>query len=245
MKTILALVAVTILLASLLPAQDTAPVVVELFTSEGCSSCPPADAVLLALSRQPYLNGTPLILLGEHVDYWNYIGWTDRFSAKQFSQRQSDYARDFHLASVYTPQMVIDGQGQFVGNDRADVNHKIAAAAKVPKPAQVTVQWEGSSQLRINVQSGGTTRALLLLAVTEDGLSTHVGTGENDGQTLHHAAVVRELRELGSVDKSSFEITTHISRQPEWSPAELKIAVLLQDPGSGKILGAAQTTWQH
>ena len=128
MKTLaLHLLAVFVLAASIgVSAQN--PVVVELFTSEGCSSCPPADAVLLQLSQK---NNPALILLGEHVDYWNYIGWTDHFSSKQFSERQNDYAKALH-ASVYTPQMVIDGRDQFVGNNTAEVQKRIAEAAETP-----------------------------------------------------------------------------------------------------------------
>src|SRR5580658_5508090 len=105
-KFLRALAAVAVLaLCFTLSSSAQNPVVVELFTSEGCSSCPPADAILLDLSRENAQSGRNLILLGEHVDYWNYIGWTDRFSSAQFSQRQNDYARTLHLESVYTPQM--------------------------------------------------------------------------------------------------------------------------------------------
>src|SRR5262249_42318200 len=115
------------------PAQN--PVVVELFTSEGCSSCPPADAVLMKLSEQ---GRSDLILLGEHVDYWNYIGWTDRFSSKQSSLRQSEYGQALH-SETYTPQMVIDGRVQFVGSEAGEAQRRIAAAAAEPKPAPVTL----------------------------------------------------------------------------------------------------------
>jgi hypothetical protein len=230
---------------SLLRAQSQTPVVVELFTSEGCSSCPPADALLVDLSRKNELNGVDLILLGEHVDYWNYIGWTDRFSSAQFSQRQADYAKAFHLASVYTPQMVIDGRVEFSGSDTAEVNHNIEAAAKEPKPVHVSLQWVGNNRLQVTVQSPNATRAKVLLAVTENGLSTQVGKGENGGKTLHHAAVVRQLRELGSLDKSKFETSVNISPGKDWNPAELKVAVLVQDHENGKILGALEIGWQH
>lgn len=232
-------------LAAFVPAWAQTPVVVELFTSEGCSSCPPADALLLDLSRKTAPNGVDLILLGEHVDYWNYIGWTDRFSSAQFSQRQGDYAKAFHLASVYTPQMVIDGHLQLSGGDAAEVNRNIDAAAKEPKPAQVTLQWVGNNRLQVTVQSANPTRAKVLLAVTEDGLSTQVGKGENGGRTLHHAAVARELRELGSLDKSKFETSTNVSPHKDWNVAQLKVAVIVQDPASGKILGASAIGWQH
>ncbi len=204
-------VAGVLFLINLIPAIAQNPVVVELFTSEGCSSCPPADAVLLDLSRHTQDGGSDLILLGEHVDYWNYIGWTDRFSSAQFSDRQSEYAKKFHLGSVYTPQMVIDGHVQFVGNDVSEVQRKIQQEAQQPKPAQVSLKWEGKSRLNIKVQSPTAPHSKVLLAVTEDGLSTSVGSGENGGRTLHHAAVVRQLRDLGSANKSIFETTVDVS----------------------------------
>ncbi len=221
------------------------PVVVELFTSEGCSSCPPADAALLELSQKPMPEGTQLILLGEHVDYWNYIGWTDRFSSAQFSQRQGDYAKQFKLNSPYTPQMVIDGRVQFVGNDLADVRQKIGAAAKDPKPAKVTLQWEGNNKLRIAVAAPENERAKVLLAVTEDGLSTQVGKGENGGRTLHHAAVVRQLREVGTLDKGKFDASVDVAPKADWKIAQLKVAVLVQDAATGQILGAGEVGYSH
>src|SRR5579872_3255966 len=120
--------------------QTSNPVLVELFTSEGCSSCPPADAVLAKL-RERHLPGQgQLLLLGEHVDYWNHLGWSDPFSSPAFSQRQNDYARILHLDSVYTPQMVIDGRVEVIGSDANAVNANIDAAAKTPKPANILMQ---------------------------------------------------------------------------------------------------------
>ncbi len=225
-----------LILGTSLSSSAQNPVVVELFTSEGCSSCPPADAVLLQLSQQK--TDAPLILLGEHVDYWNYIGWTDRFSSKQFSERQSEYAKALH-ASVYTPQMVIDGREPFVGNDAAEVEKRIAAAASSPMPAKVSLAWEGNSRLRVSVQAPQQTKANVLLAITEDGLSTEVGKGENGGRTLHHAAVVRSLRAIGNVGGGKFEDTVEVARQADWNLQKLKVAVLVQEAGSMKILGAA------
>jgi hypothetical protein len=218
------------------------PVVVELFTSEGCSSCPPADAVLMQLSQQPMQNGAELILLGEHVDYWNYIGWTDRFSSSQFSQRQSEYGKALG-ASVYTPQMVIDGQTQFVGNDTDQVHRAIAEAEKRAKPAQVSLSWEGNGRLRVAVQSSGAVKGNVLMAVTEDGLNTAVAKGENGGRTLHHAAVVRQLREIGTLSNGSFESTVDVARNTAWNAENLKVAVLVQERKSMKILGASVTAW--
>jgi hypothetical protein len=214
------------------------PVVVELFTSEGCSSCPPADAVLLQLS-QSGLKGEEVILLGEHVDYWNYIGWTDRFSSKQFSQRQSDYAGALR-AEVYTPQMVIDGREQFVGNDAAEVASRIVAAAKRPMPGQVSVTREGNGRLRVAAQSATAVKAKVLLAITEDGLSTQVANGENGGKTLHHAAVVRSLQEIGELRDGKFESIVDVPVAAGWNRNQLKAIVLLQEPKTMKIVGAGQ-----
>jgi hypothetical protein len=231
-----------LILGTSLSSSAQNPVVVELFTSEGCSSCPPADAVLLQLSQQK--TGAPLILLGEHVDYWNYIGWTDRFSSKQFSERQGEYAKALH-ASVYTPQMVIDGRDPFVGNDAAEVQKRIAVAASAPMPAKVSLAWEGNGRLHVSVQAPERTKANLLLAITEDGLSTEVGKGENGGKTLHHAAVVRSLRPIGNIAGGKFEDTVEVTRQANWNPQKLKAAVLVQESGSMKIVGAGLVAFQQ
>lgn len=215
------------------------PVVIELFTSEGCSSCPPADALLVKLSHESP-SGAKLILLGEHVDYWNYIGWTDRFSSPAFSERQSNYAQHLRLATVYTPQMVIDGHLQLVGNGAAEVYRDIGKAAAEPKPAQVSLRWESPQKLHIAVQAPASARSKVLLAITEDGLSTAIGGGENSGRILHHAAVVRQLRELGTANNGQFETSVEVVPHAGWNQSKLKVAVLAQDAGSDRILGAAE-----
>lgn len=219
------------------------PVVVELFTSEGCSSCPPADALLVQLSQKAP-PGMELILLGEHVDYWNHDGWSDRFSSAQLTQRQSDYEEHLHVAAAYTPQMVIDGHLQFVGNDAATLRHNLESAAAEPKIALVSLQWEAAGQLKIAVQAPEKTHAHVFLAVTEDGLTTAISGGENSGRTLRHAAVVRELRDLGSVKNGSFERAVEATRHAGWNAANLKVAVLVQDGDGGPIIGAAILHYQ-
>lgn len=220
------------------------PVVIELFTSEGCSSCPPADALLVDLSHKSPPSAVQLILLGEHVDYWNYIGWTDRFSSAAFSERQNNYARQLHLATVYTPQMVIDGHLQLVGNEAAEVNRNISLAAADPKPAKVSLQWEPQQKLKIAVRTPANEHPKILLAITEDGLSTSVGGGENGGRTLQHAAVVRQLRELGTATNGQFDVTVDPALHPDWNQAKLKVVVLVQESGTGRILGAASLDYR-
>ncbi len=245
MKKIFMVMVAVVALAALVDVGASAqtPVVVELFTSEGCSSCPPADALLVQLSQKAP-PGVDLILLGEHVDYWNHDGWRDRFSSAQFTQRQSDYEDHLHVNGPYTPQMVIDGHLQFVGNNTAALKHNLEVASAEPKAAQVTLQWEAGDHLKIAVQSPVGKQAHVLLAVTEDGLTSSIGGGENSGRTLHHAAVVRELRNLGSAKNGSFEKTVEVTRHPEWNPANLKVAVLVQDSDSGPIVGAAALRYQ-
>jgi hypothetical protein len=244
-KWLVLFVAIAVVLVAFVSSgRAESPVVVELFTSEGCSSCPPADALLVDLGAKSPPNGVKLILLGEHVDYWNYVGWTDRFSSAAFSERQNDYAHGFHLATVYTPQMIIDGHLQTSGNNVAEVYRDISNAAAEPKPAQVMLQWEPQQKLHIAVQAPGTERAKVLLAVTEDGLSTAVGKGENGGRTLHHAAIVRQLRKLGTVANGQFASSVDVAAHRDWNPVNLKVVVLVQQQGSGRILGAASLDFQ-
>jgi hypothetical protein len=244
MKKLLLLLIALVLGGHVCVAQAETPVVIELFTSEGCSSCPPADALLVDLSRKSPPSGVKLILMGEHVDYWNYIGWTDRFSSAQFSERQNGYAKDFHLATVYTPQMVIDGHLELVGNDAAEVYRDISKTAAEPKPAQVSLRWEPQQKLHIVVQAPAGERPKVLLAITEDRLSTAVGRGENGGRTLHHAAVVRQLRELGIAVNGQFETDVDVAPRSDWNSANLKVLVLVQNPATGTILGAQSLDYQ-
>ena len=213
------------------------PVVVELFTSEGCSSCPPADALLLKLSQMQGPGLPQVIVLGEHVDYWNGIGWQDRFSSHEFTERQQEYAQHFGLSSPYTPQMVIDGQKQLVGNNASEVGHDIDAAAKSEKPAKITVARLSGHAYQVSVQ-GGSGKGKVFLAITEDALSTDVRGGENGGRTLHHAGVVRELHSIGSLSNGQFQKKVDIPIQRDWNPANLKLVVFLQQGDSGPILGA-------
>ncbi len=242
-KTCQVLVAFLVFAVCLPCASAETPVVVELFTSEGCSSCPPADALLVQLSQKSP-PGIDLVLLGEHVDYWNHDGWSDRFSSAQFTQRQIDYEKHLHVNEPYTPQMVIDGHLQLAGNDAAALKHDLQLASAQPKPAQVSLQWEAGDHLKIGVQAPETKHLHVFLAVTEDGLSTAIAGGENSGRTLQHAAVVRELRELGSVKNGAFEKTVEVSLRPGWNAGNLKVAVFAQDPDGGPILGAASLGYQ-
>ena len=164
-------------------------VVVELFTSEGCSSCPPADELLGHLSHDLAAKNIQVIPLGFHVDYWDGLGWKDRFSSAVFTQRQEQYARALKVDGPYTPEMVVDGAVEFVGNDAGQAQRTIREEAAQLEIAQVKISSAGADQLNIQVKaptpSGGNT--LVMLAITEDNLTTQVGSGENGGRTLQRA----------------------------------------------------------
>jgi hypothetical protein len=234
------LVSLTLLIAVCLlcPAfAAESPVVVELFTSEGCSSCPPADAILVKLSQMDGTKGMDIIVLGEHVDYWNQPSWTDRFSSREFTERQQDYAQRFGLASPYTPQMVIDGQQQVLGSDANVIAHDIDAALKKDKAAIITVAKADGNAYQVSVKAENG-KGKVYLAVTEDGLSSEVKGGENGGRTLHHAGVVRELRTIGSLSKGDFQKKVEVPLKHDWNPANVKLVVFVQQGDSGPILGA-------
>ena len=224
-------------------AAQTTPVIVELFTSEGCSSCPPADALLSQYVKNSPVPGVEVIALGEHVDYWNHGGWADPFSAAQFSQRQSDYSNAFHLDSVYTPQMIVDGKAQLVGSDGDAAEAAIRRAARLPH-AQVSVSQAEGGRVAVHVghlpASAQNDPAEVYLAVTEDSLSSSVGGGENAGRHLSHSAVVRELIPIGTVTGGVFDASPAITLKPGWRRGHLHAVVFAQEQTSRRIVGASE-----
>jgi hypothetical protein len=230
--------------------QSATPVVVELFTSEGCSSCPPADRLLARLDQTQPVPGAQIIALEEHVDYWNDLGWTDPFSSAQFSDRQAGYVRSLRADTPYTPQMIVDGATQFVGSDERDALAAIVKAARVPKSRVELKQREdtkarpGTVPLRVRVQSlagrSGGDAADVFLAITENGLSSNVTRGENSGARLNHRAVVRELRVLGqATPNGSFAGEPDVNLAKGWERGNLRAVAFVQARGSRRILGAA------
>jgi hypothetical protein len=215
------------------------PVVIELFTSEGCSSCPPAEAMLTKLSTQRDTSIAHLILLEEHVTYWNSSKFTDRFSNQQFTDRQAAYVKDMRLETEYTPQVVIDGHLQTSGNKPATVQQLILQQAKESKPTTVSLKLVSPDRLDVIVQGPAGTKAQVLFAVTEDHLVTDVHGGENQGRTLQHDAVVRVMESLGTLSNGQLEKTVKIPTNREWKGTDLRAIVLVQDKNSGAMLGAA------
>jgi hypothetical protein len=221
------------------PAGPHKAVVVELFTSEGCSSCPPADELLGHLRQDLATRNIQVIPLGFHVDYWNSLGWKDRFSSSDFSQRQELYARSLHVDGPYTPQMVVDGELEFVGNSAGQAQRAISQASVEPELAMVNLSAAGADQLTVQVKAVSAGGGNVMLAITEDNLTTKVGSGENGGRTLHHAAVVRELRQLGQIHNGGFEANVPVKVEKDWKREDLHAVVFVQQGSSGKIQGAA------
>jgi hypothetical protein len=215
-------------------------VVVELFTSEGCSSCPPADKLLTHLRQDLAAKNIQVVPLGFHVDYWNSLGWKDRFSSADYSHRQEQYARSLNVNGPYTPQMVVDGTQEFVGSNAGQAQRAISDAASQPEIAVIKLSAAGADQLSIDVKAPTAAGdAAVLLAITEDNLSTNIGSGENNGRTLHHAAVVRELRSLGRLHDGSFQASIPIKLEKDWKREDLRAVVFVQKGDAGKIQGAA------
>jgi hypothetical protein len=211
--------------ASAIDAQR-APVLVELFTSEGCSSCPPADRLLERLDPQA-------IVLSEHVDYFDGLGWKDRFSSHVFTERQEAYARRFALDGPYTPQMVVDGAAEFVGSDARAAADEIGKAAVRPKVA-IRLARTGAS-IRIGID-GSPNAADIWLAVADNSASSQVAAGENKGHELHHVAVVRSFRKIASLKRGASyggEIALPASA------AAQRVVVFLQESGQARVVGAA------
>lgn len=238
----LAAIAAPLLLAR--PGTPAAPaarkaVVVELFTSEGCSSCPPADELLGRLRQEKFSGGLEVIPLGLHVDYWNFQGWTDRFSSAAYSRRQEKYAQKFRIEGPYTPQMVVDGASEFVGSDTARARQAIAQAALRLQLAQVEISFAAPDNLLVRVKAQENASGEVMLVLTEDNLASKVRAGENDGRELHHAAVVRELHTLGRLRNGGFEAAVPLKLAKEWKREDMRIVVFVQEPSSGSIQGAA------
>jgi hypothetical protein len=227
------------------PAAGSTPVLVELFTSEGCSSCPPADALLMRLGRTQPVHEADVIVLEEHVDYWDRLGWKDPFSSREATARQEDYGEAFGGHQVYTPQMVVDGYAEFVGSAEGVALRAVLAAGAAPKPA-VNLSWADGGKLTIHVEPltnamhGDTPQ--VVLAVAENMLHSDVKQGENAGRALDHDGVVRQLTMVGKADTGPNGFSSTIAVRPahEWNLANLRAVVFVQERRSRHILAAAE-----
>ena len=227
-------------------AKNKTPVLVELFTSEGCSSCPPADRILTRLEKEQSNPNAEIITLEMHVDYWNYLGWKDEFSLAHFGQRQGGYASFFGLDSNYTPQMVVDGQKEFVGSNYKNATNAIAEAVKNPKAAVEISPEISGKKINFDIKSADISKhdeSYIWLVVTEDNLTNNVSRGENSGRTLSHTSVVREMKLIGNLmpgDKN-FNIEAAVNLQSNWNKKNLKFVVFVQGKQSKKVFALDRT----
>jgi hypothetical protein len=225
------------------PPVAPVPVLVELFTSEGCSSCPVADELLATLHREQPIDGALVIPLGLHVDYFDREGWKDSFSSAAYTERQRSYSAQFGPDSVYTPQMVIDGRDAIVGNEASLIQRAIAAAAKRQHwPVGIAVSAADNRvvlRAELPPAPAGAERIQVLTALTQDGLTTAVKRGENGGRTLHHVAVARRLQAIGFLAHDRSVLERELKIDPKWGSTGLKAVAWLQGTSSRQVYGAA------
>jgi hypothetical protein len=223
--------ALALLLTAFSAEAQTRPTVVELFTSEGCSSCPPAEAMIGVLAkRRP-----DVIALAFHVDYWDYIGWKDRFEIPEATERQHQYTRALHLNTVYTPQWVVDGRRDVVGND--DASTVPAGGQRQSFPLDIAVH-EARIDVSIGASGAGSmptgVNDVVLLSYLPEGVS-RIARGENAGRELHEFNIVRSIHRLGTWKGEAAVFTLPLKALP----ADATQVVVLVQAAEGPIIGAA------
>ena len=223
--------------------QPRVPILLELFTSEGCSSCPPVDEFVRRMDETQPVAGAYLIVLSEHVDYWDHDGWKDKYSSPQFTERQNGYVRALNLQTAYTPQMVVDGYVELKGSS-TDIEQTFAKELKAPK---ISVRISAASidaptqQLKVKVEAEGAEKhsGTVWVAVALDHAASQVSAGENSGKQLQHVAVVEELRKVGKLDKGKqFSQDITLKLKPDTDPKNLRIIAFVQESNEGRVLGA-------
>ena len=214
--------------------------VVELFTSEGCSSCPPADALLGEIVQESRKNGQRVFALAFHVDYWDYIGWKDPFASRVFSERQRQYCEAFRSNRIYTPQMIVNGQREFVGSDGSRANAAIQWALAQPARVEVKLQKQKTSpsnELMLSYEVAGLSKeAWLNIALVERGLVNNIKRGENSGRILQHENVVRVFQTVSLKNSRSGLVTIELPNTVKLQNSS--IIGYVQDAKTMEVLGA-------
>ena len=228
------------LVAASAPAQRA--VLVELFTSEGCSSCPPADALLRQVNGTQTSGGQWIVGISEHVTYWNSLGWSDPFSSSLYTERQNDYSQRFHLEGAYTPQMVINGAEQIVGSDRAGLARAVQTeeAQRPQMSLRILSMSVTQNTLTVNFSTSGDLPAQgadLIAVLADDSDRSSVQRGENSGRTLEHVAVARSISRVAKV-RAAGEQTVQIQIPSSIQATQGHHLILFaQTPGNGRVLG--------
>jgi hypothetical protein len=226
-------IGVVVIIESQTPRAGDAPVVVELFTSQGCSSCPPADALLRRIAADPKLRGK-VIPLAYHVDYWNHLGWRDPFSSREWSQRQGDYVRAMKLPSAYTPQVVVNGAREMVGSSSLAVYRAIEEESRRKHDGQINVRIDrGQAIVRAQATQPGV--ELVIVTFENGAAETKVARGENSGRTLVNDAIVRSLARVDTQPGRAIEQRVALG-------SANGVAAFLQQEGTRRIVASAATT---
>jgi hypothetical protein len=226
------------------------PVLVELFTSEGCSSCPPADALLQKMDASQPVPGAQLIVLSEHVDYWNHDGWKDPFSSTLLTERQSAYCRVLGIKDAYTPEFIVDGKNEMQVTDPQHTLDTLQKAAATPKITvridSVTIETADPPVLHARIDADNDSenrKADVYVAVALNHAESQVLRGENGGRQLSHVAVVENLTKIGKLEKAkSFGKDFQLKLKPGMDPANLRIVAFVQESGPGRVFGIASAT---
>ncbi|MBN33381.1 MAG: DUF1223 domain-containing protein [Rhodospirillaceae bacterium] len=235
------LAAAAALLIGAAPSVADSPVVVELYTSEGCNSCPPADQYLFELRERDNV-----IALAFHVDYWDYLGWKDRFATEDYTNRQRAYARAMSSPMIYTPQMVVNGAEHVVGSDRRRVDDAIQQASSRPPAIDIGLTWTENRALTVSIPAaefeGDATIWFVRYSLAEE---SNVTSGENAGKHLVHANVVEELAALSMWKGEAIDITLPREAIVDDSGEHgFGCAIIVQPEGLGPILGAREITYE-
>ncbi len=210
--------------------QSSNVTVIELFTSEGCSSCPPAEANLGKL-----VDRDDIIALAYHVDYWDYIGWADPYASPEHTKRQRQYALTLRNRTIYTPQMVFQGVYDTPGSRMGQIEDGYAEARKVPR-IPVAMELADDGMLHIRIGNGVANDANVLLVTYRQRASTEVTRGENAGRLLEHRNVVQSVEKIGHWNDVALNLS-HM--RPEAGETAIGCAILLQESSGGRIIGAA------
>ena len=227
-------------------ARSGTPLLIELFTSEGCSSCPPADAWLQRVDASQPVSGVELIVLSEHVTYWDHDGWKDPYSRDLYTDRQSNYVRGLGLSTAYTPQVIVNGTSELHLNDPQQMKQVLLEAASAPRvPVNIStlsVARSGPPILRAHIEVDGgrlNRNADIFAVVALDHVETQVAHGENGGKLLTHVAVAQEFVKVGKLEKKkTFSQDIEIKLPLSADSQNLRLIVFVQEPGSGSVLGA-------
>lgn len=241
------LAAATIFIAAAAQGADRVPVLLELFTSEGCSSCPPADELLEKIDHDQPVPGADLIVLSEHVDYWNRLGWTDPYSSNDFSRRQQAYAAQFGTADIFTPQLIVDGEKGVVGG-----NWPLAARAiqqslrEIKTPVTVSATRSGdSARIHIDIPAlpSDGAKGLVYLVLAANHAKSKVTRGENGGRELNHVAVVLSMRQVAKVSANeAVSKDVEVALNPKFDASDMRVVVFVENSRTQRVMGASRAS---